>query len=85
MGGMYNILANVITNRIYKVCLLLFIMLIANIYFLHSIFNVQMAIEYEKESKHELALLQLDIEQAYDNMDWYNVPYGFVNHMSKLI
>ena len=32
----------------------------------HNILNVQMTIDYAKESKQELVLLQLDIEKAYD-------------------
>ena len=49
-----------------------------------------MTIDYAKESKQELVLLQLDIEKAYDNVDWSFINQlmshmGFGDRMSKLI
>ena len=57
---------------------------------LHDIFNVQIRTDYAKESKQQLLLLQLDVEKAYDNVDWSFINellshMGFDDHMSKLI
>ena len=43
---------------------------------LHDILNVQITIDYTKEFKQELVLLQLDVEKAYDNVDW-----SFINEL----
>ena len=48
-----------------------------------------MANDYAKESKQDLVLLQLDIEKAYDNVDWsfinqWMAHMGFGDCMSKL-
>ena len=56
---------------------------------LHDILNVQITIDYTKEFKQELVLLQLDVEKAYDNVDWSFInrlmsQMGFGDCMSKL-
>ena len=94
MGGMYKIFAKVMANRLHKVLPSIIhnsqYGFLAKRDILHNIFNVQMAIDYAKESKQELVLLQLDIEKAYDNVDWSFIHQlmshmGFGDRMSKLI
>jgi mannosylglycoprotein endo-beta-mannosidase len=56
----------------------------------HNILNVQLAIEFAKETNQEMVMLQLDLEKTYDHVDWsfvYQLMHhmGNGNHMSKLI
>ena len=51
---------------------------------------MQLAIEFAKETNQEMAMLQLDLEKAYDNVDWSFVcqlmhQMGLGNRMSRLI
>ena len=61
MGGMYKIFAKVMPNRLHKVLPSIIhnsqYGFLAKRDILHNILNVQMAIDYVKESKQELALL----------------------------
>ena len=35
---------------------------------MHNILNVQMAMDFAKESKQQIVMIQLDIEKAYDHV-----------------
>ena len=94
MSGMYKIFIKMMANRLHKV--LPSMIHYAQYFFLakrdilHNILNVQMVIDYAKESKQESVLLQLDIEKVNDNVDWSFINYlmscmGFGDRMSKLI
>ena len=65
MGGLYRIFAKAITNLISKTCYHpMHYGLIRGRNILHNILNVQMAMDYEKESKLEIVMIQLDIEKV---------------------
>ena len=85
MGGMYKIIAKVIANSLQKV--LSYVVHSMQYGFsegrdiLHNILNVQMVVDYAKESKQQILMIQLDIEKAYDHVSWsfitQLVSYGF--------
>ncbi len=94
MGGIYKIFTKVLANRLRKVLPIIIhhsqYGFIVGRDILHNILNVQLAIEFAKETNQEMVMLQLDLEKAYDNVDWSFVcqlmhQMGFGNRMSRLI
>jgi hypothetical protein len=56
---------------------------------LHNILNVQMVVDYAKESKQEIFMTQWDIEKVYDHVSWLflaqlMLEMGFGIRMSRL-
>ena len=93
MGGLYKIFTKVIANRLQKVLPSIIHPMqygfIAGRDILHNILNVQMAVDYAKESRQEIVMIQLDIEKAYDHVSWSFVAQlmshmGFGTRMSRL-
>jgi hypothetical protein len=74
MGGLYKIFTKVLANRLQKVLPSIIHPMqygfIAGRDILHNILNVQMAVDYAKDSKQEIVMIQLDIEKAYDHVSW---------------
>ena len=63
---------------------------LANKDILHNILNVQMAIDFAMETKQEIVMLQLDLEKAYNHVNWSFLcqvmhRMGFGDRMSNLI
>ena len=63
---------------------------LANRDILHNILNVQMAIDFAVETKQEIVMLQLDLEEAYDHVNWSFLcqvmcRMGFGDRLSILI
>ena len=94
MSGIYKIFAKVIANRLQSI--LPTIVHKAQYGFikgrdiLQNILNVQMAMDYVKESKQELVMVQLDLEKAYDNVEWSFMvelmsKMGFGERISRLV
>ena len=57
---------------------------------LHNVLNVQMAMDYARNTHQELIMVQLDLEKAYDHVNWSIVfglmlTMGFGPRMSCLI
>ena len=57
---------------------------------LHNVLNVQMTMDYARNTHHELIMVQLDLEKAYDHVNWSFVSalmhtMGFGHRMSRLI
>ena len=57
---------------------------------MHNVLNVQMAIDYTRNTHQELIMVQLDLEKAYDHVNWSFVSglmhtMGFGPRMSHLI
>ena len=57
---------------------------------LHNVLNVQMAMDYARNTHQELIMVQLDLEKAYDHVNWSFVSrlmhtMGFGPRMSRLI
>ena len=93
MGGLYKIFTKVIANRLQKVLPSIIHPMqygfIAGRDILHNILNVQMVVDYAKESKQEIVMIQLDIEKAYDHVNWSFLAQlmsemGFGTRMSRL-
>jgi hypothetical protein len=74
MGGLYKIFTKLLANRLQKVLPSIIHPMqygfIAGRDILHNILNVQMAVDYAKDSKQEIVMIQLDIEKAYDHVSW---------------
>ena len=56
---------------------------------LHNILNVQMAVDYAKESKQQIVMIQLDIKKAYNHVSWSFITQllshmGFGERMSRV-
>ena len=57
---------------------------------LHNVLNVQMALDYARHTHQELFMVQLDVDKAYDHVNWSFVSrlmhtMGFGPRMSRLI
>ena len=37
---------------------------------LHNVLNVQMAIDYARNTHQEMIMVQLDLEKTYDHVNW---------------
>ena len=94
MGGIYKIFAKVIANRLQrylpKIVHKSQYGFIKGRDILHNILNVQLAMDYVKDSQQELVMIQLDLEKAYDNVEWSFVvelmsTMGFGDRMSRLM
>ena len=94
MGGIYKIFTKILANRLHKVLPTIIhnaqYGFLANRDILHNILNVQMAIDFAMETKQEIVMLQLDLEKAYDHVNWSFLcqvmhRMGFGDRMSNLI
>ena len=74
MVGLYKVFTKVIANRLQKVLPKIVYKrqygFIHGRDILHDILNVQMVMDYVKESKQQLIMLQIELDKAYDNVDW---------------
>ena len=57
---------------------------------MHNVLNVQMAMDYARNTHQEMIMVQLDLEKAYDHVNWSFVSglmhtMGFGPRMSRLI
>ena len=57
---------------------------------LHNVLNVQMALDYARHTHQELFMVQLDVDKAYDHVNWSFVSrlmhtMGFGSRMSHRI
>ena len=71
---MYKIFTKVLANRLQKYLPNLIhpaqYGFIAGRNILHNVLNVQMAMDYARNSTQELIMVQLDLEKAYDHVNW---------------
>ena len=51
---------------------------------LHNVLNVQMATDYAQHTHQEMVMVQLDLEKAYDHVNWSFLS-GVMYSMSRLI
>ena len=87
MGGLYKVFAKTLSNKL-KNFLPQFIHpsqygFIAGKNILHNVLNVQMAANYARHTHKEMIMVQLDLEKAYDHVNWsflscvmYNIGFG---------
>ena len=94
MGGLYKVFAKILSNRLKKFLPQLIhpsqYGFITGRNILHNVLNVQMATDYARHSHQEMVMVQLDLEKAYDHVNWsflsgvmYNM--GFGPRMCRLI
>ena len=93
-GGLYKIFTKVLANRLQKYLPKLIhpaqYGFIAGRNILHNVLNLQMAMDYARNTHQELIMVQLYLEKAYDNVNWSIVStlmhtVGFGPRMSRLI
>ena len=72
-GGLYKIFTKVLANRLQKYLPKLIrpaqYGFIAGRNILHNVLNVQMAMDYARNTHQELIMVQLDLEKAYDHVN----------------
>ena len=94
MGGLYKVFTKTLANRLKKYLPQLIhptqYGFIAGRNILHNVLNVQMATDYARHTNQEVIMVQLDLEKAYDHVNWSFLPHvmhsmGFGTHMSRLI
>ena len=94
MGGLYKIFTKVFANRLQKHLPKLIhpaqYGFIAGRNILHNVLNIQMAMDYDRNSHQEMIMVQLDLEKAYDHVSWSFVTrlmhtMGVGPRMSRLI
>ena len=76
MGGLYKIFTKVLANRLQKYFPKLIhpaqYGFIAGKNILHNVLNVQMTMDYARNTYQELIMVQLDMEKPYDHVNWFN-------------
>ena len=74
MGGIYKIFTKILANRLHTVLPTIIhnaqYVFLANKDILHNILNVEMTTTFVVETKQEFVMLQLDLEKAYDHVNW---------------
>ena len=74
MGGLYKIFTKVLANRLQKHLPKLIhparYGFIAGRNILHNVLNVQITMDYARNTHQELIMVQLDLEKAYDHVNW---------------
>ena len=94
MGGLYKVFTKTLANRLKKYLPQLIhptqYGFIAGRNILHNVLNVQMATDYARHTNQEVIMVQLDLEKAYDHVNWSFLSHvmhsmGFGPRMSRLI